>query len=680
MTTKTISDFFEVYRPKSPDEQKFVDKHVVIKHKDRNGNGDDVFNAKNIKKADRKKERHGYEPGEDEKVYEEVEQVDELSAGLKARYTRSATADRDDVSQRLSSGQDGDHRFIKPGGKKETAFKRIVKNRDAGIQRANEEVDQGDDDHSGTYEYQHRSGRYVKAKITGHPKTGYKIRWADGSTSYKPNNDELKKTIKSGGLIFNEGVMKTVAKKAARAWNWSGNSIDQVRDDTDTLGSDSREWASKRKVNKHSPAHLQQQMIKRDARNAARKPTNEEVEALDEVTFHHYEITHPSIAPKGGEGAIVHIKGKPATMHKHRVETGDVEGHYGPTRHFKVTDTKTGLSSNHSVYQSDYLPREGNSILSVRPKGSTGGHTTTHNKALAAYLSGKRKLSEDLESVEEMRGRSYATVKPGYYHRGPTSNKPLDDDMRKGLDAIDAAFKKAKGHNGTPKKPVAEDVESIDELSKGKLKNYLDKAFDGSRGSAATPEKFRKSIEMGTVAAKKIGQRFPGSKNVKVKVKATNEDVEQIDEIGDTKAGRAGLGSYINKRAADIGARAYEAGKSISWDADEDAYKKELRHRAGIERAVGKLTKPRKFRRYYGEELASSFVDKYMPEQADMPALTNEERLVSVLMDQNISEAISVDVLALHSTLDEQNQRLLIDNIMEGQIDDVVDFAIQNRN
>lgn len=71
--TKT---FYEVYRPKSPDERKFVDKHVTIKHADRNGNGDDLFNAKNIKKVDRKKERHGYEPGEDAKVYENKEQLE----------------------------------------------------------------------------------------------------------------------------------------------------------------------------------------------------------------------------------------------------------------------------------------------------------------------------------------------------------------------------------------------------------------------------------------------------------------------------------------------------------------------------------------------------------------------------------------------------------------------------
>ena len=79
---KTLKDMFVVYRPKSPDEQKFVDKHVTVKHKDRNevngkANGDDVFKGSNIKTVQREKTRHGYDLGADEKVYEENEFVNE---------------------------------------------------------------------------------------------------------------------------------------------------------------------------------------------------------------------------------------------------------------------------------------------------------------------------------------------------------------------------------------------------------------------------------------------------------------------------------------------------------------------------------------------------------------------------------------------------------------------------
>jgi curved DNA-binding protein CbpA len=70
---KTLKDFLEGYlKVKSADEQKFIDKHVTAKNPDRNGNGDDVFKG-STKAIDRRKERKGYNPGEDEKVYEAVE-------------------------------------------------------------------------------------------------------------------------------------------------------------------------------------------------------------------------------------------------------------------------------------------------------------------------------------------------------------------------------------------------------------------------------------------------------------------------------------------------------------------------------------------------------------------------------------------------------------------------------
>lgn len=75
---KTLRQFRELYEPKAADEKKFVDKHVVKKNKDQNGNDDKLFNASNIKPTKRAL-AHGYETkGEhdDEKVYEEV-QVDE---------------------------------------------------------------------------------------------------------------------------------------------------------------------------------------------------------------------------------------------------------------------------------------------------------------------------------------------------------------------------------------------------------------------------------------------------------------------------------------------------------------------------------------------------------------------------------------------------------------------------
>jgi hypothetical protein len=88
---KTLKEIFEVYEPKSPDEKRFKDKHITVKTKDRNGNGDDVFQAKNIKTIDRTKESHGYNPGDDEKVYEEKMDAGDVAKEkkLKTKFDKS---------------------------------------------------------------------------------------------------------------------------------------------------------------------------------------------------------------------------------------------------------------------------------------------------------------------------------------------------------------------------------------------------------------------------------------------------------------------------------------------------------------------------------------------------------------------------------------------------------------
>lgn len=70
---KSLKNILEVYAPKSKDEKRFKDKHIVVKSKldDKGTHDDQLFNATNIKTVDRETE-HGYNPGNDEKVYEAV--------------------------------------------------------------------------------------------------------------------------------------------------------------------------------------------------------------------------------------------------------------------------------------------------------------------------------------------------------------------------------------------------------------------------------------------------------------------------------------------------------------------------------------------------------------------------------------------------------------------------------
>ena len=52
----------------------FYKKHKVVTHPDPNGNGDDVYKASNVRTANRSPD-HGYNPGEDAAVYEEVKSM-----------------------------------------------------------------------------------------------------------------------------------------------------------------------------------------------------------------------------------------------------------------------------------------------------------------------------------------------------------------------------------------------------------------------------------------------------------------------------------------------------------------------------------------------------------------------------------------------------------------------------
>lgn len=81
------------YEPKPKDEKRFVDKHVVAKTADANGNKDDVFKATNVKAVDRNQEGHGYNPGDDEAVYEQADITEKtLTSAEKSKREQVAQA------------------------------------------------------------------------------------------------------------------------------------------------------------------------------------------------------------------------------------------------------------------------------------------------------------------------------------------------------------------------------------------------------------------------------------------------------------------------------------------------------------------------------------------------------------------------------------------------------------
>lgn len=104
MIRKTTKDLFEIYKSTSTkNDDKFLDpQHTVNKNIDRNGNGDDIFKAANIKAIDRSVEKHGHDSGEDVTSYKKANKKN-LGLGL-TNYVQKlvvATEEVDQINEKL---------------------------------------------------------------------------------------------------------------------------------------------------------------------------------------------------------------------------------------------------------------------------------------------------------------------------------------------------------------------------------------------------------------------------------------------------------------------------------------------------------------------------------------------------------------------------------------------------
>ncbi len=100
---KTLKGILEVYAPRSKDEKRFKDKHVVARSKkDKPSEDDAMFQATNVKTINREKTKHGYNLGKDETVYEEVGKIHPMALHVsnagKGKYRVHA------VGSKLSDG------------------------------------------------------------------------------------------------------------------------------------------------------------------------------------------------------------------------------------------------------------------------------------------------------------------------------------------------------------------------------------------------------------------------------------------------------------------------------------------------------------------------------------------------------------------------------------------------
>ena len=137
----------------------------------------------------------------------------------------------------------------------------------------------------------------------------------------------------------------------------------------------------------------------------------------------------------------------------------------------------------------------------------------------------------------------------------------------------DASYNVFKSHG------FVKEEEQLDELSPATKASYVVKAKDQIKQSMPFT---KKSDEYRDIAKNFIEKRKKG-------IAKANEEVEQLDEIGDTPAGRKTLGNYIN--------RSHESGDAARIQAtyDKDNFAKHTKtvakRSSGIAKAVTRLTK-----------------------------------------------------------------------------------------
>jgi hypothetical protein len=579
---KTIKELFEVYKPKSPDEQKFVDKHVTIKHKDRNGNDDDVFKATNVKAIKRKEERHGYDSGEDEKVYEELK-----GSQHKIDANKNGKVDAHDFKLLRKKKMEED-----------------LEESDEIVFELDEEVEPLEE---GTVGYKHYTitshpkmqgageGGDIK-HVFGHPKKMGKLGIEhDDSTDYGTTRRVTVKNNQTGETTHHH------VYQSERS-NSKGKPTLSIR----TVGKPGAQQSSHANVIAHYLSGKTK--IKEDTDLAFFEELLEM--NLDEDTF-----TDASLAQ--------------LRVMKHKQEMKKIES----------------SSKLHPLMKVRKLSDARKKLADL--EADRDHYVAKHEKA----QSKKKKMAEDVELDEKTLTPAEMKKREEVVKAVKRENPKMDKSM-----AYAIATKTAKR--------VAEETEELEELSFKKLADYSAKSADSVSGAPVRKQDNR--IKGQSLADKKI-RKMDGYSST-AKVAATNEEVEEIEELS-----KATLGSYAKKASNQVLGNGIAGGMSLARnnaEGEAEGHKlvnKAVKRMTGVQKAVGKLTK---------EDIINRAIENYMPEDYTPPSL--DEQFIAKI--EHLSEAHAVTLLGLFDSLNEDNKITMISTVDTDEgIKSLLDFAIQNR-
>jgi len=290
----------------------------------------------------------------------------------------------------------------------------------------------------------------------------------------------------------------------------------------------------------------------------------------------------------------------------------------GKTATGSVTKTKTGL-----VHKRDYKDDDNDAEdMQKKPKAYGARQNFKRSTRVNEQLS----FTEMLHLYNEHGVEVINKIVPQTVKFGDTEVELIDANIVNGAVGITVAeevdnetftkeveAQKEKNAGRGKKAEVAkasvqavkqEEVEQIDEISKGTLGSYIKKASHDVAAKGAFTRHFADKSRAETAAQRPDLARLTMKKADKMQdagmkrranmAKAvdrlTKEDVEQIDELSKTT-----LGSYVKKAAKDI----HSAGKDSSYykyvddnPQHQKSAKRDYEKRsAGISKAVGKLTK-----------------------------------------------------------------------------------------
>ncbi|CAB4142814.1 hypothetical protein UFOVP447_42 [uncultured Caudovirales phage] len=655
--TKTLKDFLEVYKPKSPDEQKFVDKHVVIKHSDRNGNGDDVFKG-NTKYIKRKEERKGYDVGDDEKVYEELK------------------GDQHKLDHNKNGKLDA-HDFELMRKKKEVA----------------EEVEDLDELSGATLgSYMVKSKKDETARRERGIKVRDEIRKQTGLKVGTPIDPKLYGRKMSRG--YNQQVaMKKLTGQARVNATEEVEVVDERFGDGDQrydtrpepkpaakepktrLGQflkKRKEKAAKADMDKLAANYAERQRTYRSHRESVEIDLDDLLgEALDLLN----SIDEKTLTPaemKKREEVVKAIKRENPKMDKsmaYAIATKTAK---------RVAEDTEELDESAKV-AAHLIKRYGDNVRKSHVRSAANDFGVGYvalSHAVRKKL-GVTRLQED-EQIDELSKETKASY------------------MKKAGAEIDKLWDKSKtdsrsahkyyGRKNTMKKIAFEEVEELDEISAKKLTDYAAKASD-ARGHRDMPsEKLDKRYKSMALAHEKIRGRHAkvaAEGYVPTADEPTEADKKTAQKVRDMMAkekkpvkeealdelSKKTMGSYVSK--ASKSATGLMAGAAAIGAAGGSAHGREMGRTAvkrlkGIDRAVNKLTK---------EDIINRAVEKYVPEEIKF---TPEERLLKRL--DGLSESHVATLLGLFEALNSVNQNKMIETVetYEG-INSLLNFALENR-